>query len=187
MKGDGKGAAPSDEGEEETSSEEEMINLEEEGDWWMQEGGSQNNKKTKRRKKKKRQAAIKKEEGSKDKKEEEDEEEDSDSEEESGSKEEEKFGGWLLELILSMVEPGVSAEALKILNWVFVALFGCLLIMIIVGGQARLHAFVLLFLSSGLFLSLQWYLSARADGVSPAATTNEGQNEAKDGDEKKIQ
>jgi len=146
------------------SSEDEIVSLEEEGDWWMvgEEESTGKQKKKSKKKKKKRKNRVNdtqaektiEQEGS-----EEDEEEEEEEEEYiKMSKEEEKFGGWLLELVLSMLQPGISAETLKMLNWVFVALFGCLLIMIIVGGRARLHAFILLFLSSGLFFSLQWYI-----------------------------
>lgn len=132
---------------EEESSEEEIGDFEKEGYWWLQDPQK------KKQKKKKRRDDGNTPEGPDQSKKEEEEEEEGDEEEE----EREKVGGWLLELIVSMLQPGVNAETLKILNWVFVALFGCLLIMIIIGGRARFHAIILLFLSSGLFFSIQWY------------------------------
>ncbi|KAL6059725.1 hypothetical protein QOT17_014034 [Balamuthia mandrillaris] len=66
--------------------------------------------------------------------------------------------GFLLNFLSSVLEPGVGPATLRLLNWVFVALFICFFLLYLSGGLS-IHLLVLVFLGLGLFASMQWFLA----------------------------
>lgn len=57
-----------------------------------------------------------------------------------------------------MLEPGIGNNTISALNYIFMALFLCLLLMLLFAG-APFHYMILLGLACGLFLSVQYFLS----------------------------
>eukprot|EP00012_Vannella_robusta_P012995 CAMPEP_0206202150 /NCGR_PEP_ID=MMETSP0166-20121206/11991_1 /ASSEMBLY_ACC=CAM_ASM_000260 /TAXON_ID=95228 /ORGANISM="Vannella robusta, Strain DIVA3 518/3/11/1/6" /LENGTH=118 /DNA_ID=CAMNT_0053620999 /DNA_START=24 /DNA_END=380 /DNA_ORIENTATION=- len=64
--------------------------------------------------------------------------------------------GMVVNILESMVTPGVDRSVIKMLNIVFVFLFLILLIMLLFVGSV--HYAVMLFFAGGLFFSIQFFL-----------------------------
>merc|ERR1712014_463888 len=63
---------------------------------------------------------------------------------------------WVVNLLESMLTPGVDQNLIQTLNIVFVLLFIVLLIMIFLLGS--IHYCIMLFFAGGLFFSVQFFL-----------------------------
>jgi hypothetical protein len=58
---------------------------------------------------------------------------------------------------LSITQPGVTQEQLKMLNWIFIALFVTILVTILTQGvKESFHFIIFLLIALGLFASVQW-------------------------------
>jgi hypothetical protein len=57
----------------------------------------------------------------------------------------------------TMTTPGITAEHMRFINYIFLALFITLSVILLVkGSQASIHMYVLALLSLGLFLCIHW-------------------------------
>jgi len=61
-------------------------------------------------------------------------------------------------IIESIFEPGVNSQLLKAINVIFVCLV-VVVIVLLIGFGFNIHLLVLLILSTGLLLSVNWFVS----------------------------